>query len=160
METIGADAVSPPRGSRLRLWRARLLPRVDVGAGVRLGRGVVLRAERGARLVLADDVAVGDGARLEAAGGELTVGAESALGDRCSLAGAVSIGRECVVGDWARVEGSAVLEDRARLSAHAAALSGARVGRGAVIGSYAVVDGAIPAGTTVPPKLKCGTARG
>jgi carbonic anhydrase/acetyltransferase-like protein (isoleucine patch superfamily) len=58
----------------------------------------------------------------------------------------VTVGRECVVGDWARVEGSAVLEDRARLAAHAVALSGARVGAGAVVGSYAVVDGPVAPG--------------
>ena len=98
METVGADAVVSPRASRLRLLRARLRPRVTIGGDVRLGRGVVLRAQRGARVV---------------------------------------------VGDWAHVEGDAVLEDRSRLAAHAVALSGARVGTGAVIGSYAVVDGRV-----------------
>ncbi len=150
METVGADAVVPPRAPRLRVWAARLRPRVQVGAGVRLGRGVVLRAQPGARLVLADGVAVGDGARLEAAGGELTVGTGTALGERCILTGSVTVGRECVVGDWARVEGSAVLHDRARLAAHAVALTGARIGRGAVVGSYAVVDGEVPQGAVVP----------
>jgi carbonic anhydrase/acetyltransferase-like protein (isoleucine patch superfamily) len=143
METLGADAVVPPRPSRLALWRARLRPRVRVGAGTRIGRGAVLRAERGARLVVGAGATVGEGARLEASGGELAVGAGSALGERCSLAGAVTVGRECVVGDWARVEGTAVLEDRSRLAAHAVALSGACVRRGAVVGSYEVVDGAV-----------------
>jgi len=151
VETVGADAVVAPRPSRLRLWRARLRPRVEVGAGVRLGRGAVLRAERAARLEIGDGVAVGDGARLEAAGGELSVAAGSALGERCSLAGAVTVGRECVVGDWARVEGDARLDDRARLAAHAVALAGTRVGRGGVVGSYAVVDGPVAAGTVLSP---------
>jgi carbonic anhydrase/acetyltransferase-like protein (isoleucine patch superfamily) len=152
METVGADAVVAPRDSwrcRLRVLATRLRPRVRVGADVRLGSGVVIRARRGARLVIGAGVAVGDGARLEAAGGELRVGAGSAVGERCSLAGAVSIGRECVVGDWARVEGDARLEDRARLAAHAVALSGARIGRAAVVGSYTVVDGAVPPGAVV-----------
>jgi UDP-3-O-[3-hydroxymyristoyl] glucosamine N-acyltransferase len=65
VETVGADAVVPPRGSRLRLWRARLRPRVRIGAGVRLGHGVTLRAERGARLVVGDGAAIGDGARIK-----------------------------------------------------------------------------------------------
>jgi UDP-3-O-[3-hydroxymyristoyl] glucosamine N-acyltransferase len=154
VETVGADAVAPPRASRLALWSARLRPRVQVGAGARLGRGVHVRAERGARVLIGDGAAIGDGARLEASRGDLVVGAGSALGERCMLAGAVTIGRECVVGDWARVEGSAVLEDRSRLAAHAVALSGARVRRGAVVGSYEVVDGPVapraassPAGT-------------
>jgi len=149
LETVGADAVAPPRFARRRVWRARLRRRVQIGAGVRLGRGVVLRARPGARLVLGDSVAVGDGARLEASGGVLEVGAGSALGARCVLAGAVTAGRECVVGDWSRLEGAARLEDRARLAAHAVALSGARVGRGAVVGSYAVVDGEVAPGAVV-----------
>ena len=61
----------------------------------------------------------------------------------------MSVGRECVVGDWARLEGGAVLEDRARLAAHAVALSGARVGSGAVVGSYAVVDGPVAPGAVL-----------
>ena len=146
METVGPDAVVPPPGSRLRLVRARLRPRVELGAGVRVGRGVVLRAARGARVVIGDGAAIADGARIEAADGELRVGAGAALGERCSLAGAVTIGRECVVGAWARVEGKALLEDRARLAAHAVALSGARIGRGAVVGSYTVVDGSVTPG--------------
>jgi carbonic anhydrase/acetyltransferase-like protein (isoleucine patch superfamily) len=146
METVGPDAVVPPPRSRLRLVRARLWPRVELGAGVRVGRGVVLRAARGARVVIGDGAAIADGARIEAADGELRVGAGAALGERCSLAGAVTIGRECVVGAWARVEGEALLEDRARLAAHAVALSGARIGRGAVVGSYTVVDGSVAPG--------------
>ncbi len=80
---------------------------------------------------------------VEARGGTLTIGAGTVIGERASLAGAVTVGRECVIGDWARVEGDAQLEPRARLAAHAVALDGARVGAGAVIGSYAVVDGPV-----------------
>ena len=54
-----------------------------------VGRDVVLRAEPGARLVIGDGVALGDGARLEARGGTLRVGAETAVGERAMLAGAV-----------------------------------------------------------------------
>jgi acetyltransferase-like isoleucine patch superfamily enzyme len=61
----------------------------------------------------------------------------------------VTIGRECVIGAWARAEGDALLEDRARLAAHAVALAGARVGAGAVVGSYVVVDGAVAPRTVV-----------
>jgi carbonic anhydrase/acetyltransferase-like protein (isoleucine patch superfamily) len=143
METVGPDAVVPPQASGARRWRARRRRRVEVGAGVRIGREVVLRAEPGARLVIGDGVALGDGARLEACGGALRVGAETAVGEHAMLAGAVEIGRECVVGAWARAEGHARLGDRARLAAHAVALSGARLGAGAVVGSYAVVDGAV-----------------
>jgi carbonic anhydrase/acetyltransferase-like protein (isoleucine patch superfamily) len=116
---------------------------------VRVGRGAMLRAAPGARLVIRSGAAVGDAARLEARGGTLRVGADAAIGAHASLAGAVTIGRECVVGDWARAEGDAQLEDRARLAAHAVALGGARVGAGAIVASYAVVDGTIAAGAVV-----------
>ena len=149
METVGPDAVVPPPASRLRLLRARLRPRVELGAGVRLGRRVVLRAEPGAHVVIGNGAAIGDDARVVATRGELRVGAGAALGERCSLAGAVTVGRECVVGDWARLEGDAVLEDRSRLAAHAVALPGARVGAAAVIGSYAVVDGPVAPGAVL-----------
>jgi carbonic anhydrase/acetyltransferase-like protein (isoleucine patch superfamily) len=147
METAGADAVVPPRRSwrgELGLRRARRLPRVDIGPGVRVGRGVVFGAAPGARLVIGPGVAIGDGARIEATGGTLRIGAGAVLGQRSILVGAVTVGRECVVGDWARAEGSAQLADRARLAARAVALTGARIGAGAVIGSFAVVDAAVP----------------
>ena len=66
------------------------------------------------------------------------------------LTGSVTVGRECVVGAWARLEGSARMDDRARLTAaRAVAHTGARVGRGAVVGSYAVVDGPVAPGAVV-----------
>jgi len=156
METVGADAVVPPRATwrgRLRLWRARRRPRVQLESGVRIGRDVLLRVAPGARIVVRAGAALGDGARLEARGGELRIGADAAIGAHASLSGAVVVGRECVVGDWARVEGDAHLEDRARLAAHAVALSGARVGAGAVVASYAVVGGTITPGAVVPATL-------
>ena len=146
METVGADAVVPPRATwrgNLRLLRARRRPRIELGSGVRIGRNVVLRAGPGARVVVAAGAAIGDGARVEARGGELRVGPGTAVGEHAMLAGAVTIGRECVIGAWARAEGDARLEDRSRLAAHAVALAGARVGAGAVIGSYAIVDGPV-----------------
>jgi carbonic anhydrase/acetyltransferase-like protein (isoleucine patch superfamily) len=149
MDVVGADAVVPPRPSwrgRLRRLRAWCRPRVELGPGVLLGRDVVLRAAPGSRVVVAAGAALGDGARIEARGGTLTIGPETAIGEHAMLAGTVTIGRECVVGDWARAEGDTRLEDRARLAAHAVALDGARVGAGAVVGSYAVVDGAVAPG--------------
>ena len=142
VDSVGADAVVPPRPSwrgRLRARTAARRPRVELGPGVRLGRGVVLRAEPGARLVVEAGAAIGDGARLEARGGTLRVGAGSVLGERCALVGAVTVGRECVVGAWARAEGAARLGDRARLAAHAVAQDGARIAAGTVVASYAVV---------------------
>jgi carbonic anhydrase/acetyltransferase-like protein (isoleucine patch superfamily) len=155
METVGADAVVPPRATwrgKLRVWRARRRPRVVLESGVQVGGGVVLRAAPGARLVIRAGSSIGHGARLEARGGELRVGAGSAIGDHASLAGAVTVGRECVVGEWARAEGDARIDDRARLAAHAVALAGARVGAGAVVGSYAIVDDVVAPGAVVRPR--------
>jgi len=155
MDTVGADAVVPPRPTwrgTLRRMRARRRAGVELESGVLIGRDVVLRAAPGARLRIGAGAALGDGARLEARGGELRVGAGTAVGAHAMLAGAVMIGRECVVGDWARAEGDARLEDRARLAAHAVALGSARVGAGAVVGSYAVVDGAVAPGAVVKPE--------
>jgi carbonic anhydrase/acetyltransferase-like protein (isoleucine patch superfamily) len=162
METVGADAVVPPRPTwrgKLRVLRARRQSRVELGAGVLVGRDVVVRAAPGARVVIGAGAALGDGARIEARGGELRVGAGSVIGEHAMLAGMVTIGRECVIGAWARAEGDAHLEDRARLAAHAVALAGARVGAGAVIGSYAVVEGAVAPGAVVQRNEPGPTAR-
>jgi carbonic anhydrase/acetyltransferase-like protein (isoleucine patch superfamily) len=154
MDTVGADAVVPPRPTlraSVRRWVAARQPRVDVARGVRIGRNVVLRVGPAGRLAICAGAALGDGARLEVGTGTLTVGAGAAIGSRASLAGPVTVGRECVVGDWARAEGDAVLGDRARLAAHAVALAGARIGAGALVPSYAVVDGPVAAGAVVRP---------
>jgi carbonic anhydrase/acetyltransferase-like protein (isoleucine patch superfamily) len=146
METVGADAVVPPRPTwrvALRGLRARRRPRVELGSGVLIGRDVVLRAAPGSRVVVGEGAALGDGARVEARGGELRIGPGTAVGEHAMLAGAVTIGRECVIGAWARAEGDAQLGDRARLAAHAFAPAGARIGSGAVIGSYAIADGVV-----------------
>ena len=73
METVGADAVVPPRPTRrsaLRAWALRLRPRVTAGRGVVVGRGVRVRAGRGARVAIGSGAALGDGARIEASGGD------------------------------------------------------------------------------------------
>ena len=138
MRTMRPDAAVLPGG---RWWRARRpRRRVRLGAGVRIGRDVLLRADPGALLLIGDGVAVGDGARVHARGGLLRIGAGAVLGDHASLADTAEVGAGCMVGAWARVEGDAVLGPRARLAAHAVALRGARVGAGARVPAYAVVE--------------------
>ena len=154
MRPVGADAVVPPRdgwATRLRAWRAGRRPRVRLGDGVRVGRGVVLEAAPGCRVVIRDGAALGDGARVAALRGDVVIGPGTLLGDRASVRGdgPVTVGADCVIGAWARVEGPARLGDRARLGAHAAALAGADLGPGAVLGSYAVVDGPVAARAVV-----------
>ena len=138
MRTIGPDAEVAPR---TRWWRTRRpRPRVRLGAGVRIGRDVVLRADPGALLLVADGVAIGDGARVHARGGLLRIGPGAQLAQHASLADTVQVGAESVVGPWARAEGDAVLGPRARLAAHAVALRGARVGAAELVPAYAVVE--------------------
>jgi carbonic anhydrase/acetyltransferase-like protein (isoleucine patch superfamily) len=143
MEPLGADAVVPSRPAwrgRVRARRAALRRGVRLGRGVILGRGVRLRAARGARVLVEPGAAIGDWAKLEARGGDLRVGRDAVLGAHCMLAGAPVVGRDCVVGDWARLEGDARLGDRARLAAHAVALAGAQIRPGTVVPSFAVVE--------------------
>ena len=138
METAGADAVVPPRPSwraRLRPASARRRPRVELGPGVLIGRDVVLRAEPGARLVVEAGAALADGARLEARGGTLRVGAGAVLGERCVARGRRHRGARVRRRGLGARRGRAQLGDRARLAAHAVALDGARVAAGAVVAS-------------------------
>ena len=160
---IGADAVVVARRDRLgvlRLARLRLLARgrIEVHGTVRVERGVRIAVAPGARVVLEDGCLLGEGCRIEAAGGAVRVGRGARLGSRSllvSLAG-IDVGADCSVGEWAviadheptyedperptrlqplRVE-PVRLGDGARIGAHAALPAGATVPPGAVIGSY------------------------
>ena len=113
-----------------------------LGAGVRIGRDVILRADPGALLLVADGVAIGDGARVHARGGLLRIGAgrRSWPSTRRSPTRCTSA-RSASSAPWARAEGDAVLAPRARLAAHAVALRGARGRRRAeLVPAYAVVE--------------------
>ena len=160
---IGADAFIASRRGRLgavRLARLRLLAlgRIEVHGNVRVERGVRIAVAPGARIVLEDGCLLGEGCRIEAAGGTVRVGRGARLGSRSllvSLAG-IDVGADCSVGDWAviadheptyedperptrlqPVRAEPVrLGDGARIGAHAALTAGATVPPGAVIGSY------------------------
>ena len=154
MRPVGADAVVPPRdgwATRLRAWRAGRRPRVRLGDGVRVGRGVVLEAAPGCRVVSATARRWATARASRRCAATSSSGPARSLGDRASVRGdgPVTVGADCVIGAWARVEGPARLGDRARLGAHAAALAGADLGPGAVLGSYAVVDGPVAARAVV-----------
>jgi len=129
METVGADAVVPPRRSwrePLRVWRAGRRPRVWIGAGVRLGRGVALRAGRGARLVIGDGVAIGQHV--------LFTTNSHASGHPLRRAGAL-VAEPIRIGHGAWIAARAVL------------LPGVTVGDGAIVTAGAVVTRSIPAHT-------------
>jgi acetyltransferase-like isoleucine patch superfamily enzyme len=163
---IGADAVLPPRGtrlaSRLRLARLRLLARgaLEAGRDVYVGRGVRVRVDRG-RVRLGDGCLLAPGCKIDAPGGTVIIGAGARLGERSAIVALseVTVGAGAVVGEWAAlsdVEPSAddvelpvrlqplrprpvVVGDGARIGAHAVLEAGARIAPGAVVGSYAVV---------------------
>ena len=161
---IGADAVVASRhGGRLgalRLARLRLLARgrIEVHGTVRVERGVRITVAPGARVVLEDGCLLGEGCRIEAAGGTVRVGRRARLGSRSllvALAG-IDVGADCSVGEWAVIADHdptyedperptrlqplraepVRLGDGARIGAHAALPAGATVPPGAVIGSY------------------------
>lgn len=140
----------------------------EVGAGVRLGRGVRLDAAAGGRIVLEDGCEVGDGCRLLARGAEVRIGAGAVLGERCRVIAQVGIavGAGARLGDGAMaVDFDHVIADvetpirlqpidaapvtigaRARIGRGASILRGVTVGEGAVIGAHAVVTRDVPAG--------------
>ena len=84
------------------------------------------------------------------------------IGDFTLLNYAVSIGHDCIIGDFstcnggAHVAGSSTLEERAFVGPGAVIIDGARVGKGAKIGANAVVRQPIPPHATavgIPARL-------
>jgi acetyltransferase-like isoleucine patch superfamily enzyme len=160
---IGADAVVPAPRDRLaglRLARLRLSSRgrLEAGRDDRVERGVRVALAPGGRVVLEDGCVLGEGCRLEAAGGTIRIGADARVGSRAllvALAG-VDVGAGAAIGEWAIVAdheptyedperptrlqplhcAPVVVGAGARIGAHAALLAGATVAPGEVVGSY------------------------
>jgi acetyltransferase-like isoleucine patch superfamily enzyme len=160
---IGADAVVPaPRDrlSSLRLTRLRLAARgrLKVRGHAELERGVRISVAPGARVVLEDGCLLGEGCRIEAAGGTVRVGPGTQVGARAllvALAG-IDVGAGCTIGEWAMIADHEPtfedperptrlqpmhaepvrLGDGARIGAHAALLAGATIAPGEAVGSY------------------------
>jgi acetyltransferase-like isoleucine patch superfamily enzyme len=160
---MGADAVIPARPDRLgrlRLARLRLAARgrLETRGRVQVERGVRVAVAPGALLVLEDGCLLGEGCRIEAAGGTVRVGPGARLGARSLLAAiaGIDVGADCSVGEWAVIadheptyedperptrlqplRGEPIrLGDGARVGAHAALGPGATIAPGAVVGSY------------------------
>jgi acetyltransferase-like isoleucine patch superfamily enzyme len=160
---IGADAVVPERPDRLgglRLARLRLAARgrLEVRGKVQVERGARVAVAPGARVVLEDGCLLGEGCRIEAAGGTVRIGAGALLGARSLLVAleGIDVGAGSLVGEWAVIAdheptyedperptrlqpmrtAAVRLGDRARIGAHAALLAGATVAPGEVVGSY------------------------
>jgi acetyltransferase-like isoleucine patch superfamily enzyme len=145
---------------------------VEIGAGVRLGRDVLVRVAKGGRLVLGARCVLGDRCRLDVGmAGTLIVGAGARLGERCSVtaherveigAGGI-LGAEAVVLDFdhvvadpdipVRLQGIVTapvwIGDEARLDATAVVLRGVTVGPRARVGARSVVRSEVPAGGSV-----------
>lgn len=146
---------------RARLLRARGSRGLEVHGRPLLGRDVVIEVDPGARIVLHDGCVIGDGTRLYARGGTLTVGEGAVLGERCRLVAldSVTIGTRAVLGDGVvladyslrtdeverplREQGVAAspigIGDGARVGHGACLLSGARIAAGATVGPHEVV---------------------
>jgi carbonic anhydrase/acetyltransferase-like protein (isoleucine patch superfamily) len=151
---VDADVVipEPARLGALRLaWlRLRSRGRLQVGAGVRLGRGAEVRVARGARVELGDGCYLGEGSRLEAVTGTLRVGPRALVGARAFVIGHadLTLGAGCVIGDFAAVGvlaaprrvGPVSVGDGARVAAHATVASGASLPAGGELGSYQGLD--------------------
>ncbi len=146
--------------------RRRLPQGVERSAGARVGRRVVLAAERGGRIVLGRSAVVGDRCELRAAPGAVIV-VEGALDEGCRLVAQASItveagarlGPECVLLDAdpafgdperpVREQGLRVSPVRiaagARLGPHVAVLRGVTVGAGATVLAHSVCTRDVPA---------------
>jgi acetyltransferase-like isoleucine patch superfamily enzyme len=160
---IGADAVVPAardRLGRLRLARLRLAARGRLTVRGRPGveRGVRIAVAPGARVVLEDGCVLGEGCRIEAAGGTVRIGRDTRVGARALLVAVagIEVGAGCTVGEWAVIADHEPtyedperptrlqplhaepvrLGDGARIGAHASLLAGATVAPGEVVGTY------------------------
>jgi len=149
--------------ARVRLARARLarLPRVLVGTGVSVGRGVRAQVLPGAELRIGDGCRIGERARVVVHSGRVELGAGVVLGERCTIVahGGVTIGAGArldegtVVVDFNHViddvelpirlqplvSAPVVVGANARIGIGASILSGVCVGDGAQVGPHAVV---------------------
>jgi len=111
-------------------WVVLVHPDATMGAGVRLGPGVVVAA--GARL--STNIAVGRHVHIDQ---NATVGHDCSLGDYSRL------------NPQACVSGSVIVGTGALVGANATVLQGLSVGDGATVGAGAVVTRAVPALATV-----------
>lgn len=144
---------------------------VSVPASARLGRDVRLEAGDGGRIVLGEDCSLGDGCRVLARSGTVTIGDGVAMGERCTLLAhaEIAVGDGVRFGDGVLVvdfdHGTGDVErpvrlqplelapvavgDGAVLGHGACVLRGVAIGAGAVVGAHAVVTRDVAAGASV-----------
>src|SRR5581483_8972568 len=108
------------------------VPAIDPGAWVH-PQAVVIGS-----VTLGPEVSVWPCAVLRGDFGPIEIGARTSIQDGTVVHASTTVGRECVVGHNAYIEGC-VIEDQAMVGSEATVLPRARVGRGAVIAAGAVV---------------------
>jgi len=101
----------PPSGRRARArarWAAlRRQRRVSIEPGVALGPGIVWDLGPDARVHLGAGCAIGEGTRLHVVSGELRIGAQAVLGERC----VVQVCTAATIGAGARLADEVVVQD-------------------------------------------------
>jgi len=144
---------------------------VRCGRNVVLGRRVQLDVLYGGELVLGDGCRIGDRTRIVVQGGRVEIGAETTLGERCTIVahervtigtrarlddGAVLVDFDHVIDDvelpiraQPLISSPIVIGDGARIGLGAGVLRGVSVGARAIVGPHAVVTRDVAAGVTV-----------
>ena len=140
-------------------------PGIEIGPRVRFGRGVRVVAPPGARIVLGQNVEIGDWTILEAGPGGLLFLDDGAIIARgCTIAAErhVSIGRDAGVAEWSSirdhdhdtaypvklmrtVQSDVRIGDRVWIGSRVTVVRGVSIGDDAVIGAHAVVNRPVPA---------------
>ena len=147
------------------------LPGVSAGRDVALDRDVQLSVTPGARLVLGDGCAIGEGTRIVVDGGFVELGAGAVLGPRCTIVAHAGV----TIGAGAHLEEGAVVVDfdhviedveqpiraqaleatavtigaGAHIGLGASVLRGVTVGEQATVGPHAVVTRDVAPRTSV-----------
>ena len=101
------------------------------------------------KLVLRDGAVISTGVRIRAAGGQIEIGKNAAVGQNCVVVAAnhkpAADGR-IIDTMWDEVRTGVILGDNVWVGANCTLLAGCRIGDGAIIAAGSVVRSAVPAG--------------
>jgi acetyltransferase-like isoleucine patch superfamily enzyme len=181
---FAANDMLRPRYARMLwryLWRRLLTPagwRWQTDGPVFFGRNLQIQIARRGTVRFGRFAWIGDGTKIRCHEGEVEIGPKTVLGQECTISAyrKVRIGEQCVIADRAMFidfdHGMVEVERPIRLQGiytrpvevgsnvwigyGAAILRGTRVGDNAVLGTYAVVTGDVPANAVavgIPAKV-------